>query len=146
MGLWALEFPPVSHFTEWKTLFGHGLFAVNKVVLLEWLAAVIVFGFFWRAGRRSRLVPTGVQNVAEAVIEFVQNQIILQTIGPEGMSWTPFLLTLFSFIFVCNIFEIIPLIQMPVTARIALPMFMALIVYALYHIVGVRSQGVLGYL
>ena len=77
MGLWALEFPPVSHFTEWKTLFGHGLFAVNKVVLLEWLAAVIVFGFFWTAGRRSKLVPGGVQNVAEAVIEFVQNQIIL---------------------------------------------------------------------
>src|SRR5207245_6014412 len=116
-----------------------------KVVLLTWLAVIIVLALFLSA-RKRQLVPSGTQNFAEAIVDFIRNDIILQTMGSEGLYWTPFLLTLFSFIFVCNIFEIIPLIQMPVTARIALPMFMALIVYALYHIVGVRSQGVLGYL
>ena len=146
MPLLGLDFPPVSHVTDWPTLFGRGFLAVNKVVLLEWLATVIVFGFFWTAGRRRRVVPTGAQNLAETVIEFVQNSIILQAMGPEGMSWTPFLVTLFTFVFVCNIFEVIPVIQMPVTARIALPMFLALIVFASYHIVGVKRQGALGYL
>ena len=31
----GLDFPPVSHLTDWPALFGHGVFAVNKVVLLE---------------------------------------------------------------------------------------------------------------
>ena len=142
----SLDVPPISNVTRWPSLFGHGLFAVNKVVLLEWLAAVLVFGFFWAAARRRSLVPTGVQNAGEALMEFVQNEIILQAMGPEGMSWTPFLMTLFTFIFVCNIFEVVPVIQMPVTARIALPMFLALIVFVSYHVVGVRRNGVLGYL
>src|SRR5207302_8516289 len=120
-------------------------FAVTKVVLLMWLATIIVLVFFFSA-RRAALVPSGTQNLAEAVVDFIRNDIILQTIGSEGLYWAPFLLTLFTFIFVCNIFEVIPIIQMPVTARIALPMFMALIVYGLYHVVGVRSQGVVGYL
>src|SRR4051794_3491269 len=102
----ALDFPPISQLTEWRTLFGHGAFAVNKVVLLEWLAVLIVFGFFFVAGRRQRLVPRGVQNMAEAVVEFIQNGIIFDTIGPEGLGFTPLLLTLFAFIFVCNIFEV----------------------------------------
>jgi len=146
MPVLGLDFPPVGQLTDWPALFGHGIFAVNKVVLLEWLAAVIVFAFFWTAARGRSLVPSGVQNAGEAVIEFVQNAIILQTMGLEGMSWTPFLLTLFAFIFVCNIFEVIPIIQMPVTARIALPMFMAAIVFVSYHVVGVRRHGVIAYL
>ena len=141
----AIEFPPISHLINWPNLFGtKGVFAINKVVLLEWLAVIIVLGFFWSA-RRGQLVPAGAQNLAEAVVDFVRNDIILQTIGPEGMAWAPFLLTLFTFIFVCNIFEVIPIIQMPVTARMALPFFMTMIVFVLYHFIGLRSQGFRGY-
>ncbi len=38
--IFGLEFPPVSHAIEWPDLFGSGMFAVNKVVLL----AVLVWG------------------------------------------------------------------------------------------------------
>jgi F-type H+-transporting ATPase subunit a len=141
----GLEFPPVSHLVEWPTLFGEGAFGVNKVVLLMWLSVVLVFGLLFIAGRKQQLVPTGVQNVAESAVEFVDDQIIMQTIGPSGLGYTPFLLTLFTFIFVCNIWEIIPIAQMPVNARIALPMFMALLVYVIYIAVGIKNQGLLGY-
>jgi F-type H+-transporting ATPase subunit a len=141
----AIEFPPVSHLVEWPDIFGSGPFAVNKVVLLMWLAVAIVFGLFYVASRRGSLVPSGVQNFAETVVDFVREGIILQTMGPEGLSWTPFLLTLFTFIFVCNIYEVIPIIQMPVNARIALPIFMALVVWVLFNVVGIRSQGLGGY-
>jgi F-type H+-transporting ATPase subunit a len=141
----ALEFPPVSHLIEWPNLFGtEGPFAINKVVLLMFASVIIVFGFYLLGARRA-LVPTGAQNLAESVVEFVQQGIILQTMGPEGLSWTPFLLTLFSFIFVGNLFEVIPLIQMPVNARIALPIFMAMVVWVLYNFVGIKSQGFFGY-
>ncbi len=143
----GIDFPPISHAVEWKTfLFGDGPLGVNKVVLLMWISVALVFGFFYIAGRRQQLVPAGVQNVAEMAVDFIQNGIIAQTIGEEGMVWTPFLLTMFSFILVCNIWEIIPVVQMPVNARIALPMFMALLVYVIYHVVGIAKQGVGGYL
>ena len=146
MSLLAIEFPPVSHLIEWPDLFGtSGAFGINKVVLLTFLAVILVAGFYLIAGRRRSLVPTGAQNFAESVVEFIQEGVILQTMGPEGLYWTPFLLTLFSFIFVCNIFEIIPLIQMPVTARIALPAFMAMVIWFLFNFIGIKSQGFFGY-
>jgi F-type H+-transporting ATPase subunit a len=142
----GLEFPPISHVVEWPTLFGGGAFGVNKVVLLMWLSVAIVCALFFFAGRKRALVPTGVQNVAESSVEFVQDQIVLQTMGPEGLGYTPFLLTLFTFVFTCNIWGLIPGVQMPVNARIALPVFMALVVYVIYHAAGIRHQGPIGYL
>jgi F-type H+-transporting ATPase subunit a len=141
----GLEFPPISHVIEWPTLFGGDVFGVNKVVLLMWLSVALVFGLFYVATRQPKLVPTGAQNVAESTVEFVDEQIILQTIGPDGRGYLPFLLTLFTFIFVCNIWELIPAVQMPVNARMALPMFMAIVVWFVYIITGIRHQGFFGY-
>ncbi|MBA2624799.1 MAG: F0F1 ATP synthase subunit A [Acidimicrobiia bacterium] len=141
----AIEFPPVSHVVEWPDLFGSGAFAVNKVVLLMWISAAIVFVFFFVASRRRELVPRGVQNLAEAVVDFVREGIILQTMGPEGLRWTPVFLMLFSFILVCNVWGIIPGIQMPVNARIALPAFMAILVWVVFNVVGIVTQGPFGY-
>ena len=141
----GLDVPPISHLVRWENLFGtDGPFGINKVVLLTWLAVIIVLAFFLSA-RKRQLVPSGTQNFAEAIVDFIRNDIILQTMGSEGLYWTPFLLTLFAFIFVCNIFEIIPAIQMPVTARMAIPFFMTMIVYFIYHFIGIKSQGVGGY-
>jgi len=140
----GLDFPPISHLIEWPTLFGSGWYAVNKVVILMWLSVIVVATFYFMA-RKGELVPKGAQNLGEAAVDFIRNDIILQTIGSEGLHWTPFLLTLFSFIFVCNIFEVIPVIQMPVNARMAIPFFLTMIVYFLYHFIGIKYQGIGGY-
>jgi F-type H+-transporting ATPase subunit a len=65
--------------------------------------------------------------------------------GHDGLRWTPFLLTLFTFIFVGNIWGVIPVAQMPVNARMALPLFMALLVWVLFVFEGIRHQGPIGY-
>lgn len=145
MALLSLEFPPISHLIEWPDLFGSGAFAVNKVVLLMWVAVIAVFALFATAAKRGQLVPKGVQNFAESIVEFVQEGIILQTMGKEGLGFTPFLLTLFTFIFACNFFGIIPFIQMPVNARMALPAFMAIVVWGVFNFVGIKHQGPAGY-
>jgi F-type H+-transporting ATPase subunit a len=142
----GLEFPPISHAIEWPDLFGSGPFAVNKVVILMWLSVAIVGGFFVIAGRRRQLVPGGVQNFAETIVEFVREEIIMQTMGADGLAWTPFLLTIFSFVFVCNIWEIIPGAQMPVNARMAIPALLALLVWVCYHTVGIAKQGPFRYI
>ena len=38
----AIDFPPISHAVEWRTLFGGDWFGVNKVVLLMWISVVLV--------------------------------------------------------------------------------------------------------
>jgi len=48
----AIDFPPISHSVEWRTLFGGDTFGVNKVVLLMWLSVLLVFFFYLLAGRR----------------------------------------------------------------------------------------------
>ena len=142
----ALEFPPVSHLIEWPNMFNtDGPFAINKIVLLFWISAVITFAVLFIASRKRELVPTGIQNVGEAVVDFVEDGIIMQTMGPSGLPFLPFLVTLFSYILVLNFWGIIPGIQMPPNARIALPAFLGILVWLIYNIAGIASQGFFGY-
>ena len=57
------------------------------------------------------------------------------------MGWTPFLLSLFVFIYLCNLPGIIPIIYMPATARIAIPLFLSLLVWVIFIGVGFKHQG-----
>ena len=141
----GLEFPPLPHITNWPELFGNDTWGINKVVLIYGLAALITIAIF-KAGSKQQLVPTGMQNLAEMSVEFVEDGIVMETIGREGLKYTPLLITQFFFIFFCNIFEIVPVFQMPATARIALPMFLALFAYVVYHGSGFKEHGPIGYL
>lgn len=141
--LLALDFPPVSHVIEWPDF---GPLGINKIVLLMWVSALIAFLFMWSAGRNFKLVPSGVQNLGETFVEFIENQVIMQTMGKEGLSFTPFLGTLFIYILICNTWGIIPGLQMPVNARIALPFFLAMLVWVIFVVVGIKKQGPFGYL
>ena len=147
MSILALEFPPISHLVEWpEFLFEDTPFAVSKIVIINLLAVILTMLIFTLAGRKKSLVPTGVQNVAEASVDFIEDGVVMQTMGPEGLPWTPFLTSLFFFVFFNNIFEIIPGFQMPANARMAVPAFLALTVWVIFNIVGVINQGPIGYL
>ena len=50
-------------------------------------------------------------------------------------------MSLFLFVWFTNIFGIIPVIQMPASARIALPLFLALLAYVVYHGAGFKEHG-----
>jgi F-type H+-transporting ATPase subunit a len=145
VNLFALEFPATSHLIEWPDIVGRGWYGINKVVILLAISLVIAGVFFVLAGRPKALVPRGAQNFAEAIVDFIRNDIIMQTMGTEGLWWAPFLFTLFIFVFMCNIWEIIPIAQMPVSSRIAIPVFLALMVWVLYIVVGIKHQGPIGY-
>lgn len=141
----AIDFPPLGHIVDWPEFVGDNTWGLNKVVVVYAFAVALTMLLFI-LGNKKQLVPTGAQNMAEISVEFVEDQIVLPTMGPEGLKWTPYLISAFFFIFFCNIFEIIPIIQMPATARIALPMFLALLTYLMYHGSGFKEHGPIGYL
>jgi F-type H+-transporting ATPase subunit a len=142
----GLEFPPLSHIVDWPGLVGEGeWWEINKVVLIYGFAVLFTFLLFI-LGNKKQMVPTGAQNLAEVSIEFIEDQIVLPTIGAGGQKWTPYLTSLFFFIFFTNIFEVIPIFQMPANARIALPMFLALLTYVMFNGAGIKEHGLGGYL
>ena len=140
----AFEFPPINAILRWKDIIDPINF--NKIALIAVAAGVIGSLVFLLAGRKdANVAPKGVRNVAETMVEFIENQIIMPTMGKDGLGWTPFMLSLFSFIYLCNVPGIIPFLQMPATARIAIPMFLALLVWVVFIGVGFKHQG-FGYL
>ncbi len=92
------------------------------------------------------MVPRGIQNIAESSVDFVRNQIIMQTMGPDGLGYLPLLTTMFFFIFFSNITEIIPFVQFPANARFAMPIVLALMVWVIFNVVGIVKQGPIHYL
>jgi F-type H+-transporting ATPase subunit a len=141
--IFGADFPPLPHIVNWPEFVGDDTWGINKVVLIYFIAAAATMALFI-LGNKKQLVPTGAQNVAEVAVEFVEEQIVMETIGERGLKYTPLLISFFFFILFCNIFEIIPVFQMPATARIALPMFLALLAYVVYHGAGFKEHG-LGY-
>ncbi|HEX9546904.1 MAG TPA: F0F1 ATP synthase subunit A [Acidimicrobiales bacterium] len=138
-----LNFPPIGELIDWKSF---GPLGFNKTALIDLIAMAGTLWLFFAAARKKSLIPRGVQNLAEFVIDFITDQIIMQTIGPDGMVFLPFLTALFCFIFIGNIFEIIPIFQFPANARMANPLLLALVVWVLFIYMGIKRQGFFGYI
>lgn len=139
----ALDFPPINEILRWRDLIP--AIGFNKISLIVVMAVIISVTVFALAVRQDPMKPPrGVRNFAEVIVEFIEQQIIMPTIGRSGMGWTPMLLTMFVFIFLCNITGIIPVLQMPATARLAIPLFLSLVVWLVFIGAGIKAQG-LGY-
>jgi F-type H+-transporting ATPase subunit a len=112
------------------------------------VVVVIVLGVVIRHQTTSG-VPGRLQAAWEMGLEAVTKQVE-GSIGPRGASVIPLAVSLFVFIFVCNIFEVVGLgakyewLLAP-NADINLPLAMALFVIALVHISSVRARGFGGY-
>jgi F-type H+-transporting ATPase subunit a len=138
----GFEFPQINSLLRWKDFFT----SFNKIGLIAVLAAVIGSLIFLLAARKDpKVAPTGVRNLAETSVEFIENGIVMETMGKDGLGWTPFLLSIFIFVYLCNVPGIIPILYMPATARIAIPMFLSLLVWVIYNGVGIKHQGLGGY-
>jgi F-type H+-transporting ATPase subunit a len=138
----ALDFPEINSILRWKDIFP----GFNKIALIAVLAVVISTLIFLLAVRQDhKEAPRGIRNFAETIVEFIENGVVMQTMGKDGLAWTPFLLTMFMFIYLCNVPGIIPFFQMPATARMAVPLFLALMVWVIYNVTGIKHQGVGGY-
>lgn len=136
----ALEFPPINEILRWRDLWSAG--GLNKIGIIAVAAALIGIVVFLLAGNKDPMkAPTGIRNFAETIVEFIENQIIMPTMGKHGLGWTPFMLSLFAFIYLCNVPGIIPFLQMPATARIAIPLFLSLLVWVVFIGVGFKHQG-----
>jgi F-type H+-transporting ATPase subunit a len=131
----------------WQPLFGSGQWAVTRASVVALLSVGLIAWWLLASTRRVAVVPTRGQFFTEQVYGFVRNSVGRDIIGSrEFLTYVPFLFALFVFILLNNLFGIIPLFQFPTLGRIGFPIALTLIVYVVYHAIGIRRFGVVGYL
>jgi F-type H+-transporting ATPase subunit a len=127
-------------------LFKVGTVGFGKPGLLLLLSTFLVLLFFWLAFRSPKIVPRGIQNVGELGVLFVRDQILRPQLGKSGDKWLPFLVSMFFFIWVNNIMGIIPILYFPAMAKYGYPVALAAMVWLIYMGLGIKKQGLLGYM
>ena len=138
----GLEFPPIENLVEWPNWFGpkDSWYGFNKIAFISFVA-IAATTLLFLLGRKGALVPKGAQNLVESSVGFIRDGIVMETMGTDGLRYLPFLTSLFFFILIGNIFEVIPFFHMPANARMAGPAVLALLTWAFYICAGFRHQG-----
>lgn len=137
---------------NWVTLLKH--YAVNpaliaflegwETIIFSFLVALLVTGIFCYGAKKREMVPSGLQNGLEFLVEQLQN-MILTIIGPQGLKYLPFLGSLFIFIFSMNVFGLIPLMKSP-SSNINITIAHAICVFILVQYLSIKQMGFFGLL
>ena len=112
-------------------------------VTYTWLVMIVLLGLALAARGQLALVPRGVQNFLEVVLEqFIA--MIDDVIGHEGRRYLPLIATLGLFILVGNLLGLVPGMNGP-TTNLNTTAACALVVFFAYHYIGIRTQGIVTY-
>jgi F-type H+-transporting ATPase subunit a len=138
-----------------------GPLEISNHILSAWLVMLVLIVVAFLATRKMKLVPSGLQNFAEVIVEGLMG-LIEQTAGSKGRAFAPVVMTLFLFILSANwlgtlpIFENIQVIDEVHHTEAALLKSpnsslnitgsMAIIVFVLAQVFSIRTNGVGGYL
>jgi F-type H+-transporting ATPase subunit a len=130
---------------EFKTLFQIGAWHVTKPELIAVLCVVSIIAFFWAAFAKPKMIPGRTQSLGELGILAVRDQILRPVLGKKGDAYLPLIGSLFFWIFLMNLMELIPLFQFPSMSRIGFVWPLVFVVYILYWYLGFKSKGFIGY-
>lgn len=132
-----------------------GGFALNltptKHVIFMVLTALLVFWSLRAAGTRlerqraAGQAPRGFAGAMEALVLFVRNDIAIANIGHDGARFAPLILTLFFFVLYANLLGLVPW-GSAATGNLAVTGALALLVFLVIEIGGMRKLGFKGYM
>ncbi|MCL2482635.1 MAG: F0F1 ATP synthase subunit A [Propionibacteriaceae bacterium] len=110
------------------------------------LGAIIVIAFWLIVTNKMRVVPSKVQWAGEYLYNMLRNGVARDLIGPTYHKYVPFLVAMFSFIIINNLFGEFFVTMFPTFSKVGFAWGLALLTYILYNAVGIKKHGVLGYL
>ena len=150
------------HVARVVNLFGIEIW-ITESMIYEWIigGVLILLAFIInRAIKNPKKVPTGIQNVAEFLVDSLDN-FALTTMGPSGKNFGAFYGSMLMFLMVCNISGLFlgPNIGAPVageprvlidfmrppTADFAVTFALALITFIMIEGYGIKEHGVLSW-
>jgi F-type H+-transporting ATPase subunit a len=124
---------------EWAHFLHH-----YEAVIFAWLVGLIIILVAMAATRAPQLIPGKLQNLVESLVEGLHN-FIAGIIGEKHASrFVPFLGTLGIYIWVMNLFGLIPFMDSP-TSNLNVTFALAIVVFLYAQWIGIRGLGVVGY-
>jgi F-type H+-transporting ATPase subunit a len=162
------EFAPQNEFLlePWVEISIGGIdFSITRAVLYLFLASGLTIGVMTYIANRMQREPNRVQMAVELAYDLVRDNITRGNLQDEKLAtrWFPFLAGLFFFIWFSNMLGYLPLptnseetvsvfgLDVPTfaiyatTANISIPLVLALVATAVYHIEGIRAKGFFPY-
>src|SRR5262245_20183666 len=131
----AIEHPPILSLAHW---------GIPDPVLYVWIAMAILLVASFASSRHLAFVSQGLQNFMEMILEQFLS-LLDDVIGHDGWCYLPLIVTLGLFILISNLLGLVPGLVGPI-ANMYTTLACALIVFLYYHYLGVRKQGLGGYL
>lgn len=113
-------------------------------LVFSFLAAILISFVFFLGSRKKELIPSGLQNFLEWIVEHFRN-FVVGVIGPDGEKYVPFLGTLFIYILTMNLMGLIPLVKSP-SSSLNITIAMALCVFGLVQYLNIKHMGLKGFL
>ena len=110
------------------------------VVSYTWFVMAMLALFSFLATRRMNILPGRFQNVMEVIIGGFDS-LLTDTMGHEGRKFFPLIATLGLYILTSNLLGMIPGFESP-TANLNTTVSLAIVVFVMTHIVGVKVHGV----
>ena len=111
---------------------------IPPYVAFSWVATAIILVLAVLASRSLNLVPSGVQNLVEVIIEFFLDMVDT-SIGKMGRTFFPFIATLGVYILVSNFIGLIPGCEAP-TGNLNTTVALALPVFFVTHYYGIKTH------
>src|SRR4026207_683905 len=89
----GFEVPEINHLFTFRPFFSFQVagitFNVTFLTIVMFALTFILTALFIAAFRRPAVVPGKLQNVMEAAVDAVRENIVIQTIGPDGERFLP---------------------------------------------------------
>jgi F-type H+-transporting ATPase subunit a len=118
----------------------------TKHLVMLWAASLILLLAFLFAGRKRSLVPSGLYNFLEMLVQFVRKEIAIPNIGKDDADrFVPYLCTAFFFILFVNLFGLIPWAA-TATGNVGVTLALALFTFVITQWAAIKAQGIGGYL
>ena len=137
---------PVTGAKSGLLVFGKIDMTPTKHVVMMWIAAGLLLLVVLSATRKRSLVPRGLYNFVEVLVQFVRNEIAVKNIGEKDADrFVPYLLTAFFFILFMNLFGLVPFAA-TATANLSVTVMLALFTFLITQFAAIKSMGIGGYL
>ena len=139
-------FPPgLSSFCSRPMWEGAPAWANNQTVQAI-IGAALVIGFWLWVAHAQKVIPGKRQFAGEWIYNIIRNGIARDMLGHDYRRFLPYLIALFSFILVNNLFGQFFLFMFPTFSKIGYPWILALLSFVLYNGAGIAKSGFWPYL
>jgi F-type H+-transporting ATPase subunit a len=135
VGVDSFDTPPFFESVPWFT----------RAVLLGALAFGLGMLFWLLMARNHKMVPSKAQFLGETAYSFVRDGIARDQIGHDFKKYLPYLIALFTFVLINNLWGVFPFTLFPTMSHVGWAYTLAVITWLIYNGAGIGKHGFFGY-